>query len=256
MNEKTMKERYFKGGMKPKKSIIEQVSIDCVIFGFHENQLKILLLKFKGVEAWALPGGFVFHDESMDDAAHRILEDRTGIKDIYLEQFHVFGDNNRQFKKLHEEVMTINGIATEENHWLFQRFISIGFYALMDFSKVKPTIDDYADICDWYDIEAMPNLSFDHPQIFQKALETLRSNLNTKLVGFNLLPETFTMGELQSLHETILGKKLIRTNFQRKILSLDILERIEKKYTGGSHKAPYLYRLDTAKDEEYLKENF
>lgn len=252
----TMKERYFTDDRKPKKKIIEQVSIDCVIFGFHDNQLKILLLKFKGVEAWALPGGFVFHNENIEEAANRILEDRTGIKDIYLEQFYVFGNKNRQFREVHEEVMDKNGIASQDNHWLFQRFISIGFYALVDFSKVTPEPDDLSEICGWYDIEDMPNLAFDHLQIFQKALETLRSCLDTKLVGFNLLPETFTMSELQSLYETILGKKLIRTNFQRKILSLEILERVEKKYSGGSHKAPYIYRLDVSKVEALLENNF
>lgn len=252
----TIKEQYFTEDRKPKKRIIEQVSIDCVIFGFHDNQLKILLLKFKGVEAWALPGGFVFHNESIEEAANRILENRTGIKGIYLEQFFVFGDKNRQYREVHEEVMNKNGIISKENHWLFQRFISIGFYALVDFSKVIPKPDDLSEICGWYDIEDIPHLAFDHLQIFQKALQTLRSSLDTKLVGFNLLPETFTMGELQSLYETILGKKLIRTNFQRKILSLEILERVEKKYSGGSHKAPYIYRLDNAKVEAFLKNNF
>lgn len=248
-----MKEQYYIDGRKPKKRIIEQVSIDCVIFGFYENQLKILLLKFKDVEAWALPGGFIFQGESLEDAANRILEDRTGIKDIYLEQFYVFGDKKRQFREIHEKVMTQNEIVAEENHWLFQRFISIGFYALVDFSKVIPSPDDLSDICDWYDIEHIPNLSFDHPLIFQKALDTLRSSLSSKLVGFNLLPETFTMSELQSLYETILGQKLSRTNFQRKMLSLEILERIEKKYSGGAHKAPYLYRFDEKKGEAFLK---
>lgn len=255
-----MKEQYFTDDRKPKKSIIEQVSIDCVIFGFHDNQLKILLLKFKGVDAWALPGGFVFHNEGIEEAANRILEDRTSIRDIYLEQFYVFGDKNRQFREMHEELMLKNGILAEGNHWLFQRFISIGFYALVDFSKVTPKSDNLSDnlseICGWYDIEDIPSLAFDHLQIFQKALSTLRSGLDTKLVGFNLLPETFTMSELQSLYETILGKKLIRTNFQRKILSLEILERVEKKYSGGSHKAPYIYCLDTAKGEAFLKSNF
>ncbi len=251
-----MKERYFTDERKPKKRIIEQVSIDCVIFGFYDNQLKVLLLKFKGLDAWALPGGFVFHNESIEEAANRILEDRTGIRNIYLEQFYVFGDKNRQFREVHEEVMYKNSIHPQDNHWLFQRFISIGFYALVDFSKVTPELDDISEICGWYDIEDMPLLSFDHPQIFQKALETLRSSLDTKLVGFNLLPEMFTIGELQSLYETILGKKLIRTNFQRKILSLEILERIEKKYSGGSHKAPYLYRMDVAKCEVFLKTHF
>ena len=250
-----MKKFYFTDERKPKKKIIEQVSIDCVIFGFHDNQLKVLLLKLKGVEAWALPGGFVFFNEGIEEAAIRILEDRTSIRDIYLEQFYVFGNKNRQFKAVHQQIMSVNDIKADDQHWLYQRFISIGYYALVDFSKVTPIPDDISDECGWYHIEDIPNLAFDHPQIFQKALNTLRSNLDTQLVGFNLMPETFTMGELQSLYETILGRKLIRTNFQRKILSLEILERVEKKYSGGSHKAPYLYRLDVAKGEAFLKSN-
>ena len=157
-----MKEQYFTDGRKPKKRIIEQVSIDCVIFGFHQNQLKILLLKFKGIDDWALPGGFVFQGECLGEAASRILEDRTGITNIYLEQFHVFGNKNRQFRAVHEQMMAANGITVEENHWLFQRFISIGFYALVDFSKVIPTPDDLSEISDWYDIADIPKLTFDH----------------------------------------------------------------------------------------------
>jgi hypothetical protein len=95
----------------------------------------------------------------------------------------------------------------------------------------------------WYDIDKIPTLMFDHNEIFRKALETLRTMLDEKLICFNLLPDTFTMNELQNLYETILGEKMIRSNFQRKMLSLGILERIEKKMTGAANKAPYLYRF-------------
>ncbi|CAH0996112.1 hypothetical protein EMA8858_02242 [Emticicia aquatica] len=226
-----------------KTRLLPSVSIDCVIFGFHNNQLKILLLKYKNTNYYALPGGFINLDEDLEDAAQRVLEDRTGLKDIYLEQFHVFGCKNRRNDETHQQIMSASGINLKPNHFLLNRFISIGYYALVDFSKVIPTPDDLSDSCQWYDLDKIPHLMFDHNQIFEKALETLRLMIYDKLVGFNLLPTTFTMNEIQNLYETILGEKLVRSNFQRKILSLGILERIEKKMTGAANKAPYLYRF-------------
>jgi 8-oxo-dGTP diphosphatase len=226
---------------KPK--MLPSVSIDCVIFGFHDNQLKILLLKYKNTNHYALPGGFINMEEDLEDAAQRVLEDRTGLRNIYLEQFHVFGSKNRRNDTTHQEIMAECGIVLKPNHFLLNRFISIGYFALIDFSKANPSPDDFTDSCKWYDLDKIPPLMFDHNQIFKKALETLRSGLDEKLIGFNLLPETFTINELQNLYETILGENLIRSNFQRKILGLGILERIEKKMTGAANKAPYLYRF-------------
>jgi 8-oxo-dGTP diphosphatase len=127
--------------------------------------------------------------------------------------------------------------------WVDQRFITIGYYALVDYSKVVVNPGGVSDASEWIDVAALPKLFLDHNRIVLKALESLRRGLDEKLVAFELLGDTFTMSELQMVYETILGKRIVRTNFQRKILSLDILERIEKKYTGGAHKAPYLYRL-------------
>ena len=226
---------------KPK--MLPSVSIDCVILGFHNSQLKILLLKYKNTNFYALPGGFINIEEDLEDAAQRVLEERTGLRDIYLEQFHVFGSKNRRNDATHQQIMKGCGIEMKPNNFLMNRFVSIGYYALIDFSKAIPSPDELSDTCDWYDLDKIPSLMFDHNQIFQKALETLRLMLDDKLIGFNLLPETFTMNELQNLYETILGEKLVRSNFQRKILSLGILERIEKKMTGAANKAPYLYRF-------------
>ena len=136
-----------------------------------------------------------------------------------------------------------NSIQIPEDSWVFERFISIGYYALVDFSKVNTKIGIYDEACEWHDIHQLPNLASDHEESIQKALETLRFMLDDKLVGLNLLPETFTMKELQILYETILDKPLRRDNFQRKILTMGILERIEKKFTGAAHKAPYLYKF-------------
>ncbi|MFN8354204.1 MAG: NUDIX domain-containing protein [Spirosomataceae bacterium] len=226
-----------------KDLLIPQLSIDCVVFGFHQNQLKILLLKLKNSDVWALPGGYVEQDKSIDEAALRILEMRTGLRDIYLEQFRVFGDVNRSTKEFIQRVFEINEEEKDSWDWVLKRFVSIGYYALVDFSQVTPTPDLLSEACEWFDVHDLPAMAFDHGEIIQKALETLRLMLDHKLVGFNLLADTFTMLELQALYETILGVKFRRNNFQRKMLSLDILERTEKLYTGAANKAPYLYRF-------------
>jgi hypothetical protein len=219
------------------------IAIDTVIFGFHDAQLKVLLLEYKHTGLFALPGGFIFEKENVNDAAKRILLSRTGLNDIYLEQFYVFGDYSRFNPEPLRKIMAARNIVAPKDHWLLNRFISLGFYALVDFAKTIPTPDELSDNCNWYHLDQLPVLMQDHNQIIVKALETLRRDLDQKLVAFKLMPENFTITELQVLYETILGKKLQRTGFQRKVLSLGILERVAKKLTGGAHKAPYLYRF-------------
>ncbi len=225
------------------ENYIPHLSIDCVIFGFHGEQLKVLLPKVKRLDTWTLPGGYVLKSEDLEEAAQRILEERTGLKDIYLEKFYTFGKAKRSTGEMMKKMLLVNDFEIDESSWIFQRFVSIGYYALVDFSKVVTKTGVYDEFCEWYDIHQLPNLAFDHAEIIQKALETLRYMLDDKLVGLNLLPETFTMKELQILYQTILDKPLRRDNFQRKILSMGILERIEKKFTGAAHKAPYLYKF-------------
>lgn len=219
------------------------IAIDAVIFGFHDNQLKVLLIKYKNTDIYALPGGFINEKEDLNAAARRVVKERTGLDDIYLDQFHVFGDYARFDATPLKTIMRSNGQNPPDDHWLFERFISVGYYALVDFVLVKPSPAAIFDSCDWYDLNNMPALIQDHTQIVEKALQTLRANLDDKLIGFNLLPQDFTMGDLQNLYETILDKRLLRPAFQRKMLSLGILERVAKKFTGGAHKAPYVYRF-------------
>jgi 8-oxo-dGTP diphosphatase len=223
------------------KMFMPGLAIDTVIFGFHENQLKTLLLKYENTNLFALPGGFIKKDENLDDAARRTLLDRTSLEDIYLEQFYVFGDIARHDPEPLRMIMQGKGLGRLENHWLFERFLTVGFYALIDYTKAVPIPDLLSDGCEWHDLKNLPQLMLDHKQIVEKALETLRANLDFKLIGFNLLPENFTMADLQGLYETILGEKLLRTSFQRKMLNMKILELVEKKYTGRAHRAPYLY---------------
>jgi 8-oxo-dGTP diphosphatase len=225
------------------EGFIPHLAVDAVIFGFHDNQLKVLLMQYSKTGRYALPGGFIQQTENLNDAAKRVASERTGLTDIFLEQFYVFGDIARHDPAPFSAFMAANGTEPDAAHWLLQRFISIGYFALVDFTKVTPTPDKIFDSCDWYDLASLPQLIQDHNAIIHKALETLRAKLDDKLIGFNLLPQHFTMGELQSLYETILGKKLIRPAFQRKMLSLGILDRLAKKFSGGAHKAPYLYRF-------------
>ncbi|AUD00396.1 NUDIX hydrolase [Spirosoma pollinicola] len=219
------------------------LALDTVIFGFHQNQLKILLLTYYQSDLFALPGGFIREGEDLNQAARRVLFERTGLTDIYLDQFYTFGDQMRHDTTPIRAIMTSKGIPITEQHWALKRFVTVGYYALVDFTKAVPNTDGLADSCAWYDFDAMPPLMLDHQTIVAKALETLRANLDHKLIGLNLLPETFTMADLQQLYETILSRPLNRSSFQRTMLNSGMLTRIEKKFSGGAHKAPYLYRF-------------
>jgi ADP-ribose pyrophosphatase YjhB (NUDIX family) len=219
------------------------LAVDAVIFGFNKNQLKILVLEYRNTGLYALPGGFVRTSEDLNTAARRVLAERTGLSDIYLHQFYTFGDVARYDPAPMKLIMKQLEQPIRDDHWMLGRFISVGYYALVDFSQVVPQPDFLSDSCGWYGFENLPPLMQDHNGIVNKALETLRVNLDRQLIASNLLPATFTIGDLQSLYETVLGVKLNRSSFQRRVLGLDILERVEKKYTGGAHRAPYLYRF-------------
>lgn len=232
------------------QNYINQLSIDCVIFGYQDMQLKVLVprLDFEG-DFWALPAGFVYQDEDIDAAAERILQERTEISGIYLEQFRVFGKAGRSNINFLNKLIELNPgklkeIETKKDFdWVTKRFISIGYYALVDINKVIPQKSGLDQSINWYNINELPAMIMDHNIIVAEALHTLRIHLDEKLSGFNLLSDTFTMKEVQQLYETIFDKPFVRTNFQKKILELNVLERLEKKFTGAANKAPYLYRV-------------
>lgn len=223
------------------KEFLPHISTDCVIFGFHNNELKVLLLKWKDKGTWCLPGGFVKRDESLNDSAMRVLHERTGLENIFLQQFQAFGDPHRD--KTKRSVTPIGNVRS----WITGRFITIGYWALVEYSKVTPRPDWLSDECKWWDLRDIPKLIFDHNAIVNAALEALRFSLNDHPVGYSLLPEKFTMPDLQRLYETILATSLDRRNFQKKMLSLNVLERLPERKTGGAHKAPYLYRFNKRK---------
>lgn len=235
-------------------SFLPGVSIDCVVIGFDLNELQILLLKLRGHDLWMLPGGFIYLREDMDQAATRILEQRTGIKLPYLIQFHTFGDVNRREKTI-LPVVPVPNIDQHEKirAFLEQRFISSGYLSLVDMRSCTPTADALSDACSWIPLNRLPDLGYDHREIVDKALEQLRSRINYMPVGMTLLPEKFTMKEFQTLYEKILSRQLDRGNFQKKMLKLGFLDRQEKQHSGGAHKAPYLYSFNLKRYNELVE---
>ncbi len=226
---------------------IANLSIDCVIFGYENKELKVLVAKSKSGDGfWNLPGGYIMKTESIENAASRILKVRTGLENIYLEQFKVFGHENRIIDSKFRAFLLAH--LTEKYNqadaeWMTDRFICIGFYALVEISKVNPQKGELDESLEWRSIKDVPEMMHDHNKILDDALKALRQNFDQKFIGFNLLPETFTMKELQELYETVYNKPFAMNNFQKKILDLNVLERLEKKFTGAQNKAPYLYRL-------------
>lgn len=223
------------------KNFIPNLSFDCVIFGFNGKLLKILILEYQNTGVYALPGGFIEIDQSIDDAAKQGVKERTGLDNVYLDQFYIFGNVERADPGHMKRILTANNDNTKENSWMLERFNTVGYYALINYEEVSPTPDEYSDSIGWYAIDELPKLMMDHNNIVEKALQVLRSNLSEKLIGMNLLPSKFTMKQLQMVFEAVLDQKLRRTTFQRKMLSLDILERHEKLFQGKAHKAPYQY---------------
>lgn len=230
---------------------LNHVNIDCVIFGFENNQLKALVAKlnYKG-EFYTLPSGYILEDEDIEDAVQRILFERTGIKNVYLEHFKVFGKANRGRKEFLDALISENYTSERDEksnsniyRWFTKRVVSIGYYALVDISKVTPTPNEIYGSLEWYPIDNIPKMIMDFNLVLNDALKSLKVDIDVKANAFNLLPEKFTISEVQEVYECILQKSYVRTNFQKKILELDVLERLEKKYTGAKNKAPYLYRL-------------
>ncbi|AWV97734.1 NUDIX hydrolase [Arcticibacterium luteifluviistationis] len=230
------------------ESFLPNLAFDSVVFGFSGGSLKILIMEYHNTGLFALPGGFVKFNEDLNEAVKRGLKERTGLEDIYLEQFYTFGNFKRNQTNDMRTILKTNEVDLDKNAWLLDRMVSVAYYALINYEDVVPKPDYLSDSCEWYDVEQLPDLIQDHKDIVEKALETLRVNIDRKLIGVNLLPQKFTMKELQGVYEAILGEKLRRTSFQRKILGLSILERHEKQFSGAANKAPFLYSFSTKKE--------
>ena len=237
------KEIIINNSKKAYEIYVPHISVDTVIFGFNGDQLKVLLLKMKFNQQWFLPGGYMKKDENLESAAIRILRERTQLDKIFLQEFAVFSELNRSeeaFKDFPDDL------------WHKKRFISVGYYALVNHKDVSPIGDELSESCDWIILDELEsqNITMDHKQIIEIALNTLREEISYKPIGLNLLPEKFTLSELQKLYEAILGRTLNRGNFYRKIKNIGILKKLDEKRKGGAHKAPDLYTFD---QENYFK---
>jgi 8-oxo-dGTP diphosphatase len=207
------------------------VTVDCVVFGVElaERDLKVLLIQrdnepFQG--RWALPGGYVHVDESLEQAARRELSEETNLTDIYLEQLYTFGAVDRDPRG---------------------RIITVAYYALVKPGDYVPQGDTDARDAAWFSVDEAVNLAFDHDHILAVARTRLRNKVRYEPVGFELLPAKFTLTELQHVYETILESPLDKRNFRKKILSLDILEALDEIQKDVMHRAARLYRFDKEK---------
>lgn len=206
------------------------VTVDIVVFGYSgRGSLKLLLIQrggepFKG--QWALPGGFVEIDEDLEASALRELEEETGVRDLFLEQLYTFGTPNRDPRG---------------------RVISVAYYALVNLQDHPPVPDSDAEKADWFDLTDLPQLAFDHADIVATARQRLNNKVRYQPIGFELLPEEFTLAELQTLYETILEvDELNKRNFRTRIKDMDILEEVGQQ-TGVAHRPAKLYRFNPAK---------
>jgi 8-oxo-dGTP diphosphatase len=206
-------------------------STDCVIFGFEAGELKVLLIErneepFK--DWYALPGNIVGPDESVDAAAQRILYELTGLRDLPMRQFHTFGEVNRHPQG---------------------RVVTIAYFALIRISGQKDLmpITQYARKAFWHPVNDLPTLAFDHTDIFKRAFKKIRAKLNYEPIAFELLPEKFTLTQLQSLYEAVLSKQLDKRNFRKKMLSYGFLKELAEKQKGVSYRAAKLYKFDRRK---------
>lgn len=218
--------------MEEKLPSFESVfSVDCLVFGFEAGELKILLIErneepFK--DWFALPGYIVKQEESLDDAAERILYELTGLRDLPMQQFHTFGEVNRHPQG---------------------RVITVGYYALIRITGQKELrpITQFARKAIWHPVNNLPKLAFDHTEIFNTGFSKIRRRLNYQPIAFDLLPEKFTLTQLQGLYEAILNKKLDKRNFRKKMLSYGFLKELVEKQKGVSYRAAKLYKFDRRK---------
>ena len=233
------------------------LTIDCAIFGYHEGVLKLLLVKSKVITKWCLPGGFVRKDENLDEAAARITAWRTGIGNLFLKQFKAFGDIGRNdhggaFDE--DRFYELTGIKFEDDNWLLDETVSVGFYAITDIVNAQPTADFFSSECAWFPIDEIPELAFDHDEMVREALFAMRIDLYHFPIGKNLLQPKFTLKEIKLLYEVLSGKKLNPTNFPNKLIALDLISRLDEKRKIGAHRSPTYYKFNEAVYEKALTE--
>ena len=235
---------------------IPNIAIDCAIFGYQKHQLRLLLIRHRNMNRWSLPGGHVKRTEKLEEAAYRNVKIRTGLKNLFLQQFKTFGGPDRmKFDRFDKKKWTeITGLPSWEGNWLMDQTVTVGFYAVTDFSETVLQSDISIGECAWHDLANLPPLEFDHEDIVRDALHAMRLHLYHYPIGLNLLPEKFTLSEIHALYETLLEKKLDISNFQKKLITLGLLKKLDEKRSIGAHRSPHLYSFDKVRYELALKE--
>lgn len=217
------------------------MSVDCVVFGFDNEKLNVLLIEQKLQDKQrvqcALPGDLILDDESLDQAANRVLKEISGLEGIFLRQFKAFGDPHRV-----SDIKDLDFLNSYREHPQ-ARVITIAYLALVKMEYFEPEASSFAEKVFWQDASKIPALAFDHNKIVDQALEKLRHDFIRENTGFELLPERFTLGQVQKLYEIILGKELDKRNFRKKILKEELVKATNEKQEGVLHKPARLYQL-------------
>ena len=214
------------------------LAVDCVVFAVDERELKVLLIRrgqppFQG--KWALPGGFVRIDESLEDAARRELEEETGLQKVFLEQLYTFGAPDRDPR---------------------ERVVSVAYYALVKLSDHAVRAATDASDAAWFAVSKLPRLAFDHAAILGVGLLRLRGKVRYEPIGFELLPRKFTLSQLQQLYETVLERTVDKRNFRKRVLAMDLLIETDEVQREVAHRAARLYRFDEARYRKLKKSGF
>jgi len=225
---------------------LSSLAVDNVIFGYHEKELKVLLLRNPNFSPWMLAGGYIKKTESAEDAATRVAKERTGLDNLFLQQFKVFSNPGRNLDPhVTPEILSkLAGKTIDENHWMFAPIISVAFYTLTEFSKVATDTSYMGEESKWWDVNHLPDLFQDHKQIITEALKALRLHIYHYPIGFELLPEKFTLPEIYNLYQTILGKQIDDRNFTRKLTSLGIITKLNEVKGETGHRPPNLYTFN------------
>lgn len=214
------------------------LTVDCSVFGVDDDELKVMLIQrdqppFAG--QWALPGGFVHLDETLEESALRELEEETGLRKVFLEQLYTFGAIDRDPR---------------------ERVVSVAYYALVKLADHPVHAATDARDAAWFGVHDVPSLAFDHEEILQVALERLRGKLRYQPIGFELLPRKFTLSQLQKLYEIVLEREIDKRNFRKKVLSMDLLVETDEVEQDVAHRAARLYRFDEKKYQRLAKAGF
>lgn len=234
---------------------LPHLSIDCAVFCYHTQQLKVLLIRYHGHEDWSLPGGFIQREEALTHAAYRILAEKTNITDLFLRQFYAFGDsptrlNRIEIQENHNKTYAKAHVALTEDHWLAKRTMSIGYYALVEYEHVRITPEFLVEEYRWYAVSALPQLQYDHNEIVNKALAVLRSQAYQQPIARQMLPAKFTLPEIHALYEAMLDQPLDRRNFRKRLLSLGLIVQQSEQRNIGPHRSPFLYEFALAPAEK------